>query len=101
MNWTPSLRKWSTKKKNCSLKLGLVGNYADTDETRFLLTPEGSGLLTSSNVKILMEKGAATDISFPDSRYHEFGVETVSREEALKADIVLSYLPLHAKDIKK
>ena len=39
----PSLRKWSTKKKNCSLKLGLVGNYADTDETRFLLTPEGSG----------------------------------------------------------
>lgn len=97
----PQPQKVEHEEKNCSLKLGLVGNYADTDETRFLLTPEGSGLLTSSNVKILMEKGAATDISFPDSRYHEFGVETVSREEALKADIVLSYLPLHAKDIKK
>ena len=25
-----------------SLSIGLVGNYSDTDETRFLLTPEGS-----------------------------------------------------------
>lgn len=25
-----------------SLKIGLVGNYADTEETRFLLTPEGA-----------------------------------------------------------
>ena len=24
-----------------SMTIGLVGNYADTDETRFLLTPEG------------------------------------------------------------
>ncbi len=64
----PQPQKVEHEEKNCSLKLGLVGNYADTDETRFLLTPEGSGLLTSSNVKILMEKGAATDISFPDSR---------------------------------
>ena len=84
-----------------SLTIGLVGNYADTDETRFLLTPEGSGLLTSSNIRLLMEKGAATDISFPDSSYREFGVEIVTREEALQADVVLSYQPLHAKDIKK
>lgn len=84
-----------------SMTIGLVGNYADTDETRFLLTPEGSGLLTSSDIRILMEKGAATDISFPDSAYREFGVEIVSREEALQADIVLSYQPLHTKDVKK
>lgn len=84
-----------------SLTLGLIGNYADTDETRFLLTPEGCGLLTSSNIRILMEKGAATDISFPDSSYREFGVEIVTREEALQADVVLSYQPLHAKDVKK
>ncbi|MCH5239225.1 MAG: hypothetical protein J1F38_03300 [Muribaculaceae bacterium] len=81
--------------------LGLVGNYSDTDETRFLLTPEGSGLLTSGGIRVLMEKGAATDISFPDSSYREFGVNIVTRSEALKADVVLSYRPLHASDIHK
>lgn len=86
---------------DASFSLGLVGNYADTDETRFLLTPEGSGLLTSSGIKVLMEKGAATDISFPDSSYREYGVEIVSRSEALKADIVLSYRPLHPHDIHR
>lgn len=84
-----------------SFSLGLVANYSDTDETRFLLTPEGSGLLTSSGIKVLMEKGAATDISFPDASYREFGVNIVSRSEALKADIVLSYRPLHAHDIHR
>ena len=84
-----------------TFSLGLVGNYSDTDETRFLLTPEGSGLLTSSGIKVLMEKGAATDISFPDSSYRDFGVSIVTRSEALKADIVLSYRPLHAHDVHK
>ena len=84
-----------------SMTLGLVGNYSDTDETRFLLTPEGSGLLTSSGLRLLMEKGAANDISFSDSSYREFGVNIVTKAEALKADIVLSYRPLHAHDIHK
>ena len=83
------------------LTLGLVANYSDTDETRFLLTPEGSGLLTSAGIRVLMEKGAATDISFPDSSYREFGVNIVTRSEALKADVVLSYRPLHVSDIHK
>lgn len=90
-----------TATMEASLTLGLVANYADTDETRFLLTPEGSGLLTSSGIRVLMEKGAATDISFPDSSYREFGVNIVTRNEALKADIVLSYRPLHAHDIHR
>lgn len=89
------------EKREPILTVGLVGNYADTDETRFLLTPEGSGLLTSSGIKVLMEKGAATDISFPDASYREFGVNIVTRQEALKADVVLSYRPLHAHDIHK
>lgn len=97
----PELQPTATEEAPRALTLGLVGNYADTDETRFLLTPEGSGLLTSANIRILMEEGAATDISFPDSAYREFGVEIVSREEALKADAVLSYLPLRTKDVRK
>ncbi|MDE6772983.1 MAG: hypothetical protein K2J49_10315, partial [Muribaculaceae bacterium] len=52
-------QKVETENSN-ALKIGLVGNYPDTEETRFLLTPEGSGLLTSSGVKVLMESGAAT-----------------------------------------
>lgn len=95
----PQPQKVASEEKLPSLIIGLVGNYADTDETRFLLTPEGCGLLTSSNIRILMEEGAATDISFPDSAYQEFGVKIVTREEALKADIVLSYQPLTVEDI--
>lgn len=95
------LQPVDTDTMDASLSLGLVANYSDTDETRFLLTPEGSGLLTSSGIRVLLEKGAARDISFPDSSYREFGVNIVTRTEALKADVVLSYRPLHAHDIHK
>lgn len=95
------LQPTETETMDAAFSLGLVGNYSDTDETRFLLTPEGSGLLTSAGIKLLMEKGAATDISFPDSSYRDYGVEIVTRTEALKADVVLSYRPLHASDIHK
>ena len=97
----PQLKKEEKNVNGKKLTIGLAGNYPDTEETRFLLTPEGCGLLTSSGTKIMMENGAATDISFPDSAYTEFGVDIVSREEALKADVVLSYLPLRADDVRK
>lgn len=83
------------------IHLGLLGNYADTDETRFLLTPEACGMLTSGGVRISMESGAGVDISFKDETYAEYGVKIVTREEALKCNIVLSYQPLRAKDVKK
>lgn len=97
----PQLQEVVEQMEDNRLTIGLVGNYSDTDETRFLLTPEGSGLLTSGGVRILMEKGAATDISFPDSSYKEYGVEIVTRGEALKTDVVLSYQPLHSHDIHR
>lgn len=83
------------------IHIGLLGNYADTDETRFLLTPEACGMLTSGGIRISMESGAGVDISFKDETYAEYGVKIVSREEALKCGIVLSYQPLRAKDVKK
>lgn len=83
------------------LHIGLVGNYPDTEETRFLLTPEGCGLVVSAGNEILMEAGAATDISFPDDAYTEYGVKISTRDEALKSDIVLSYAPLRVEDIQK
>lgn len=81
--------------------IGLVGNYADTDETRFMLTPEACGLLTSGGVRICMETGAGVDVSFPDDTYAEYGVKIVCREEALKAKVVFSYQALRAKDVKE
>lgn len=84
-----------------ALHIGLLGNYADTDETRFLLTPEVCGLLTSGGIRISMEAGAGVDISFKDETYAEYGVKIVTRDEALKCPVVLSYNPLRAKDIKK
>ena len=44
----------------------MVGNYADSDETRLLLTPEACGMLTSSGIQVSMEAGAGVDISFSD-----------------------------------
>ena len=73
--------------------IGLLGNNPDNDETRFLLTPEACGMLTASGIHLKMEAGAAVDISFKDEQYAEFGVEIVTREQALKCGIVLSYLP--------
>lgn len=84
-----------------SIHIGLLGNYQDTDETRFLLTPEACGLLTSAGIKISMEAGAGVDISFSDEKYAEYGVRIVTREEALKCPVVVSYQPLRAKDVKK
>lgn len=81
--------------------IGLLGNYSDTDETRFLLTPEACGLLTSAGIRISMEAGAGVDISFKDETYAEYGVKIVTREEALKCPVVLTYNPLRAKDVKK
>lgn len=82
-------------------KIGLAANYADTDETRFLLTPEACGMLTSSGLHISMESEAGVDISFSDDDYAKFGVEIVDRDSMLKSDIVLSYLPPRAEDIEK
>lgn len=86
-----------TEHRNCDI--GLVANYADTDETRFLLTPEACGMLTELGLPISMESGAGVDISFDDEAYAERGVKIVSRSEALKASVVVSYAPLRAQDL--
>ncbi len=81
--------------------IGLLANYPDTDETRFLLTPEACGLITSGGITMCVEEGAGIDISFPDGAYREYGASIVDRDEALKCPIVLSYAPLRIEDINK
>ena len=83
------------------IHLGLVGNYPDSEETRFLLTPEACGLITSAEMSLCMEEGAGVDINFSDDKYAEYGVEITDRLTALKQDIVLSYAPLRAEDVAR
>lgn len=83
------------------IKIGIAANYRETEETRMLLTPEACGVLTSGGFVICMEEGAGVDVSFSDDKYASYGVKIVSRDEALKCPIVLSYSPLKTKDIKK
>lgn len=83
------------------LRLGMVGNYADTEETRIFLTPEACGMLTSAGMHIEMEADAGIDVSFSDEQYSEYGVVITDRERALGADIVLSYRPLRVPDIER
>lgn len=86
---------------NGGTTVGLPANYADTEETRFLITPEACGMLTSSGLKLVMESGAGVDISFSDAAYTEYGVTISGRDESLKCDIVLSFAPINAADVAK
>ncbi len=97
----PELKVVTHIENQGKLTIGLIANYADNEETRFLLTPEASGLLTSAGLRLLMEADAGIDISFSDEAYAEYGVEITDRATALQAEVVLSYAPIKAEDIRK
>lgn len=97
----PELKLITEFDRRGELSVGVVANYADDEETRFLLTPEACGMLTSAGLTLCVEAGAGVDISFSDEAYAEFGAKITSREEALKANVVLSYSPLRADDVEK
>lgn len=79
--------------------VGIVANYDDSGETRFLLTPEACGLIGASGLRVVIESGAGAGISFPDESYAGFGVEITTRDRAMKCDIVVSFAPLRELDI--
>lgn len=80
--------------------VGLLGNNPGSAETRFMITPEGCGVI-SSDFKVLMETKAASDINFSDEDYVDYGVKIATRKDVLSCDIVLSFSPLKISDIKK
>lgn len=83
------------------IHIGLVGNYPESEETRFLLTPEACGMLTSGGISVCMESGAGVDIDFSDEKYAEYGVTITDRDTALSQNTVLAYAPLKPEDIIK
>lgn len=97
----PELKLMTQADNGGQYSIGVVANYADDEETRFLLTPEAVGLLTSAGITVNIEEGAGVDISFSDEAYAEFGANIVNRQQALESKIVLSYVPLRTPDILK
>ncbi len=97
----PELRVITEIEGDGNFTIGLPANYADDEETRFLLTPEACGLITSAGLKIKMEADAGIDVSFSDDAYAEYGVEITDRDAVLKADLVLTFSPLKVEDVKK
>ncbi|MDE6271815.1 MAG: hypothetical protein K2M31_02270 [Muribaculaceae bacterium] len=97
----PELRVITEIEGDGKFTIGLPANYADDEETRFLLTPEACGLITSAGLKIKMEADAGIDVSFSDEAYAEYGVQITDRESVLKADLVLSFSPLKVEDVRK
>lgn len=100
-NITPQEALSMTAERRAAIRLGLVSNYEDSEETRFFLTPEACGMLTSMGYEVMMQAGAAIDISYTDEDYKESGVIVTDRGEVLQADIVLSVRPLIEDDIRK
>lgn len=97
----PELKVITETDKKGRITIGLPANYADDEETRFPLTPEACGLITSAGIRIKMEPDAGIDISFSDEAYAEYGVEIAGRADVLQSDLVLSFAPLKAEDVRK
>lgn len=70
-------------------------------ERRFPLTPEGAGMLVDRGYTVKIETGASASINYTDMQYTRAGAMVVSRDEALRSDIVLHLAPLSAADARK
>lgn len=73
----------------------------DIAERRFPLTPEGAGLLVGQGFDVVMESGASATIHYNDQQYSSSGVRIGTRDDALRADIVMHLAPLAPSDVKK
>jgi H+-translocating NAD(P) transhydrogenase subunit alpha len=68
-------------------------------ENRVSLLPEQAEALIKKNVQVVMESGAGANAYAADAAYTAKGVQLVSRQEALQADVVLSLNTLTVDDI--
>lgn len=84
-----------------SRKLFTIGlpAAADPADHRFPLTPEGAQQLIENGFEIVMQRGAAARIHYPDSRYAECGVRIVERQQAWSADIVIQLSRVSRSDV--
>lgn len=76
----------------------IVGVVKETfpHERRVALVPSAIGPLVKAGLTVRMEQGAGLAAGFPDAQFVEKGVEIVSRQQALEAEILLQVRSLGA-----
>ena len=71
--------------------MSLVGVITEhQEESRVAATPETVKIICSLGYEVVVEKGAGTKASFPDSAYEAAGAKIVNTDAAWAADLVLS-----------
>lgn len=71
--------------------MSLIGIVTEQQaESRVAATPETVKVICSLGYEVVVEKGAGTKASFPDSAYEAAGAKMVSGDAAWSADLVLS-----------
>jgi NAD(P) transhydrogenase subunit alpha len=71
--------------------MSLVGVITEhQEESRVAATPETVKIICSLGCEVVVEKGAGTKASFPDSAYEAAGAKIVNTDVAWAADLVLS-----------
>lgn len=86
--------------RNRAISIGLPKCIGQS-ERRFPLTPEAAGILIERGFVVRLEEGAGNSIHYRDTAYSRVGVNVTTRDEALKADIVIHLAPLPETDIFK
>lgn len=71
------------------------------NERRVALSPEAAQRLIKQGFKVSIEEGAGTSSDFSDQSYKAVGASIVSRDEALKSDLVLKVRPPSQEEAQK
>jgi len=96
----PKEEMLEVKKQNSSLNIGILKETL-YQENRVALVPDSVELLINNGNSVIIETGAGNAAHFPDSKYSEAGATIAgSKEEVLKADIILKVAPPSASEIK-
>lgn len=94
----PQSARLSTMRRGISIGLP---KCSDPNELRFPLTPEGVKMLVDEGFTVRIQSEAASSIHYTDNNYSQCGAEIVSRDEALRADVVIHLSALPAFEVRK
>ncbi|MDD5570250.1 MAG: alanine dehydrogenase [Bacteroidales bacterium] len=96
----PKEEMLEVKKQNTQLHIGIL-KETTFQENRVAMVPDAVGLLISNGHSVTVETKAGEAAHFPDNKYSEAGATvSYSKEEVLKADIILKVTPPSVDEIK-
>ena len=80
------------------MKIGII-KETQSGEARIAATPETVKKMIALHQEVLIEPGAGTSAAINDAMLKMAGAKLISREEVLRADIILQVRAMPAKDI--